>query len=194
MRHPILRLAAIAVSIAGCAIPAAADTVLNFDDLSGEGLVGTYQGVVFDAGWMYYDAPQAPYTPASGATRIYVVEPPGQAAFTFAAPVTFKGAFFSGQPAETVSFRLFLGGVLQHTSAVLSPSSTPVFLSAGYAGPIDEVRVTHTYNSQAGFFVMDDVTFAAATQVPEPSAVLSFAGVAALLVYGARRRSSLMMM
>jgi hypothetical protein len=148
-------------------------TVLTFDDLSGAGALVGYAGIDWHGQWQYYDFPQDPYTPASGSERIYNFDAQGNrnqdASFSFSGPVVFDGAYFSGVDFVTVSFDLYLGGVLQASSAGLIPTATPTFLASGYSGFVDEVRVHSAGQTLPDYYVMDNVTF---NQVPEPTSLL----------------------
>ncbi|BDC51441.1 hypothetical protein F183_A37570 [Bryobacterales bacterium F-183] len=190
MRSVFLRTLIILGGLAAASVPACADTVLNFDDLTTlYAPVGTYQGVVFDASWNYFDFPDPQYPASSPSTRLGVNKLfGGDAEFTFASPVIFKGAFFSGLTGEKVSFELYNGGLV-HTSGILAVSDVPTFLSSGYTGLVSKVRVRNTADPIFAQFVMDDVTFQQVTTgVPEPSAVVLMSGVAGLLVLGGRRQ------
>lgn len=147
--------------------------VLNFDDLVGFGAVGTYDGVDFSL-WTYYDTPQSPYNPSSGATRIFTtIEDVNQVEtiFTFASPVVFNGAYFAGN--NDVFFNLYdASNNLVATSSDLSISATPTFLSSGYSGSVQTIGVV----GYRGYFVMDDVTFNASA-VPEPGSIALLVGM-----------------
>jgi hypothetical protein len=164
---------------------AAQATVVNFDNLSGFGTVADgYGGITWDNNWTYYDSPQSPYNPSSGATRIfsnYAKFPAGSLsdiAFSFSAPVTFQGAFFSGFSGNgDLTVSVFLAGVLKATTSLFSPSSVATFLASGYSGAVDKVVV----HGNAGFYVMDDVTYSAVSSVPVPAAIwLMLSGLAGL--------------
>jgi hypothetical protein len=99
-------------------------------------------------------------------------------AIHFPTPVTFEGAYFAGYDIAPVTFQLSLGGALVATSATLTPSATPVFLSSGYSGLVDTVIVA---SPRHNFFVMDDFTFNQASTVPEPETwALMLAGFVAI--------------
>ena len=70
---------------------AAHATVVTFDSLSGAGTVADgYGGIQWNGNWQYYDSPQDPYNPASGAERVYPTNNDVSLAdFTFLSPVTF---------------------------------------------------------------------------------------------------------
>jgi hypothetical protein len=170
-----LMAAAAVVAIAG---PASA-TVVTFDDLTGQApVVDGYGGINWGGQWTYYGYAQDPYTPHSGNYRVY--DAATDAGFTFAAPVVFNGAWFAGKDTSSVQFQLLLGGSVVATSASLGTSVTPAFLSSGYAGLVDQVKVL---SGQPDFWVMDDVTYNAGTVggVPEPASwalmILGFGAV-----------------
>jgi hypothetical protein len=151
---------------------AAQATAVTFDDLSGFSyLADGYGGITWDNNWTSYDTAQAPYNPASGSTRIfanYLNYPAGSlsdVSFSFAAPVVFQGAAFSGHTGDgDVTMSVYLAGVLKATTALFSPTSIAAFLASGYSGEVDKVVIT----GKAGFYVMDDVTY---NKIPKVSAV-----------------------
>lgn len=165
-------LATGAVAVALSMAAAAEAAVVTFDDLSGQGTVADgYGGITWDSNWTYYDDSNYPYTPASGASRVYVnydghtdgvYEAVG---FRFSGPVVFDGAYFAGAPNMGVSLQMYLKGVQVATTDTLYQTSTPTFLASGYAGQVDEVRVYGPND----YYVMDDVTYTAAP-APEPAA------------------------
>lgn len=161
-------LAAVVIAAA----PAGAQTVLTFDDIPCDNTPLTlYGGVNFNGQFTCYTSPQPPYTAHSGAGRIYDAISPST--FNFASPTTFSGAWFAGQPDATVQFELFFEGVMVGSSATLTTSETPMFLSGGYGGTVDAVSVV---SNRPDFWVMDDLTFGAAvTTTPEPASLALFA-------------------
>lgn len=184
IRHlALLGALAIGSSLAG----AAHATVLTFDDIGIEGTVpASYGGLDWSAaGWSAFAGEQAPYTPHSGDWRVASAWGGTDAAseIRFNAPTVFEGAWFSGLGGATVSFELYAGGVQVATSATLDPSDLPTFLSSGYAGAIDAVRVSSPYHAS---FSMDDFSFT--TAVPEPPAyLLMLVGMAAVGAASRRR-------
>lgn len=152
-----------------------AATVVNFDDLTGSGVVADgYGGIVWGGAWHYYDAPNDnTFTPTSGLERVYTEYALNQSgvladvAFKFAAPVQFDGASFAGGVYPGVTFNLYLAGALVGTSATLTQTIVPAFLASGYGGDVDEVRVT----GYSGYYAMDDVTYRPGVggAVPEPA-------------------------
>jgi len=169
---------------------AAHATVVTFDDLVGSDLSvpDGYAGITWNGQWVYFGADQTPYTPASPPNRVYDLSASG--AFDFAAPVIFDGADFAGLSGVTLKFQLYLAGALVATSGVLTTSDVPTFLSSGYSGLVDEVRVM---GADVGAFVMDNVTYdAAPAGVPEPVSwammLVGFFGLGAGL--RARRRTA----
>lgn len=175
---------------------AQAQTVLGFDDLSPNvcnndrsGNIQTYGGVSFGTGWTCYGDTQSPYTPSSPRNRIYASNPTtlsnaSSGSFSFGAPVDFLGAWFSG--AASVQFTFFLGAAQVGQSGTLGTTSTPAFLAAGYAGPVDRVQVDGiaATGGSSVQWVMDDVTF----NVPEPGSFALLAVGATAMVGVARRR------
>jgi|SRR5215469_12499462 len=171
-----------------------ADTVLTFDDLTGDGQVPNgYAGINWNDQWAYYDNSQPPYNPESGNERIYNLtstgDRPEDAFFNFTSPVVFKGAYFAGFDITTVNFNLYDGASLVWTSAGINPTATPTFLSSNYSGPVTAVDVHDTGSSGTfDFYVMDNVTFAGTTAAPEPSAIVPLCGLLALIGLAVRRR------
>jgi hypothetical protein len=165
--------------------------VVNFDDLSGDGTVADgYGGIEWNSNWNYYEWAQDPYNPASPSERVYTNYAKWEAGdghaipFYFPAPVKFLGADFSGYDSESIHFDLYLGGLLVGSSGTLNPTGLPTFLSSGYAGKVDEVRVV-----SGDFRVMDNVTYDAAA-APEPSSFVLLGSSFAGLVWMLRRRRS----
>jgi hypothetical protein len=181
----------IATLLAGSALTGAqATTVLNFDDLTGFGVVpSNYGGLNFGNEFYYYDSPQNPYNPSSPNTRIfsnYNIHSSGafdSLKVLFPTVSTFSGAYIAGGFNTGVTITGYYLGNLVATSATLIQTATPTFLSLGYAGTVDEVRFTG-YN---GYYIIDDFTFDAAGSVPEPQSwALMIAGFG--LVGAAMRR------
>lgn len=158
---------AAAVLAAGLAAVPAQAVVVSFDDLSGTGVLSSgYSGVNWGSNWRFFDSTQMPYTPASGTQRIYrnyTIWGVGDAAipFTFTTDVVFVGAAVSGYAVNPVTFLLYNDGVLVHTSAAYTPSSTPGFAASGYTGAVDEVRV-----SGRQIATLDNITFSPADVEP----------------------------
>lgn len=197
----------LALTLAGASVAPAGAVVVNFDDLSGVGvLAGSYGGINWGGNWRHYDTIQAPYTPASGTQRIfrnYTIWGVGVAdvPFSFDTDVVFDGAAISGYAINPVMFMLFNDGSLVHTTAAFTPSSIPTFAATGYGGPVDEVRV-----SGRQILTLDNVTYSpvrptlpeapidvdAPVGVPEPGSwamlITGFGLVGALL---RRRRAAI---
>jgi len=76
------------VAVALLASGAASAAVVNFDDLSGSGVVADgYGGINWGGVWTYYDSPQPPYTPSSGLERVYTPGTgSGEYTFSFVTP------------------------------------------------------------------------------------------------------------
>jgi hypothetical protein len=160
-------------------------TVVNFDDLIGQGPVPNgYAGLTWDSLWMYYDTPQQPYNPHSGNTRIYQGAGIYQGAWIqFPDPVDFKGAWFSGYP--TCHFEGYQGDVLIGQSVDLEMSATPTFLPAGFTSWVDKVTVVCESLTNGNLFVMDDLTYDpySFTNVPEfPTIAVPFITLTGLLL------------
>jgi len=197
MKRVLWKLALLGAALAAVGSNARADTVITFDDLTGNGqLADGYGGVTWHNDWTYYDTPQGQYTPESGSERVYNSSNTGtrlqDSPFSFSAPVVFDGAYFAGYDVTNVSFELYLGGSLVATSASLSPSGTPAFLASGYSGLVDTV-VVHDSNLFGGiydYYVMDNVTYSTVT-TPEPSTVIiSLFGGLGMVGFAWRRRKS----
>ncbi len=166
MKLTSIALMALLVSAPVWAVP----TVVNFDDLSGSGVVADgYAGMTWNGAWLFYDTAQTPYSPSSPFTRIYNGSGLAAASFQWASPVVFDGAFINGRPeAGNVFFNLYNGPTLVATSGSYVPDANDVgqFLSSGFAGLVDRVEVV-SGNSLA-FFIVDDVTYnSAVSSVPE---------------------------
>ena len=175
-RFLITSLSGLTVLVAGGMASAA---TLDFEDLS---TVSTPYSVVPDpysgftfGGWFF--GVETLYTPGSGAIDLYTdyANPSDPLAYvitntnnqiTSATAFVFDGATFSGY--SGVTFQLWLGGNVVHTSASLPNAAgvdpyAPTFLASGYAGPVDQVVVTGVQ----GYYSMDDFAFHAVA-VPEP--------------------------
>jgi hypothetical protein len=161
---------------------ASSATVVDFDDLTGAGNLATnYAGLSWSPGWFYYDDVQPPYNPSSGVQRVYTDVSGVQQSFAFSNDVLFDGAYFAGY--YSVALNLYNDDVLVHSTASIDIDENPRFLAAGYSGLIDKVVVSGT----EGYFVMDDVTYHAAS-VPEPATVALFG--LGLLGFAASRSNS----
>jgi PEP-CTERM motif len=180
----------VAAAVFGGAPSYAAQVVVNFDDLRGEGVVPNgYGGINWNAEWVHRDAPNPPYNPSSPLQRVFNIDQANPSTFTFLSDVAFDGAWFSGFGSiatandNPINFELYLNGVLQATSGSLVPSATPAFLDSGYDGLVDEVRVL---SGTGDFYAMDDVTYT--TPVPEPASLALLGTALGVLVLRRRRK------
>ncbi|WP_205854068.1 PEPxxWA-CTERM sorting domain-containing protein [Phenylobacterium kunshanense] len=176
--------------------PAAAATiVLNFDDLTGVGLVPTtYGGVIFGDDFSHYDTPVENFPPASGLTTIYAnyakyqPGPQSTQTFRFAELVRFDGAFFAGR--MTVSYDFYREGQKVGSAGDFALNGQARYYASGYTGLVDEVRLS----GSTGNWVLDDLTYTTGVAaVPEPTTwalmILGFGGAGAAL--RTRRRAAL---
>ena len=176
--------------LAGCVLAlqaAKANTVVvDFEDRAGQQPFGNpipagYHGIDFSADFGTWDSPQFPYTPHSGSVRALVNAQNtgfGEVDFTFSAgPEVFDGAWFAGG-GDGVQFVLYSGNAVVATSAVLTDSGTPAFLSSGYSGAVDKVGII----GNKGYYSLDDVQYESGQRVPDAGCTLGLlgAGVAAL--------------
>lgn len=156
--------------------------VIDFDDLPDYGTVpANYQGFTW-SGWSYFDTIEPPFTPASGATRIYLSSNTGPNSISSATDFVFDGSYISGFDIEAIQYELYYNGTLVHASAIFNTlSDIPTFFASGYSGLVDEV----VYKSTGAFFSVDNFTYSVSA-VPEPESLsLMLAGLA---VAGLSRR------
>lgn len=188
----IVKLRVAAVLLAGLSLasePVKAQSVIDFESVANcdnsRPNMFVYSGIDFLGQWTCYGFAQSPYTPQSGINRLYAVlngQNASSARFKFQAPSSFLGAWFSGS-STNIFYRLFNGGNLVYTSTGSGLSSTPLFLSSGYNGAVDEVEVSGSDVQ----WVMDDLTFNA-TVAPEPASMLLLGSGLAGIGAAARRR------
>ena len=155
-----------------------AGVVVTFDDLPAFTTVQDgYGGINWNGEWTTLI--QGGYPPKSPPNVIYNNAHNAHTDFNFVAPAVFDGAYVSGYPLSTITFLLFNNGVQVGSSASLSASQTPTFLSSGYSGLVDRVDVFDS--GTASHYVLDDVTYHAQA-VPEPASLalaLAAAGLGA---------------
>lgn len=196
VRIPLSALALAPLALLA-ATPAAATTILNFDDLGDSGVVPDgYGGITWNDNFVYYSDEQDPYNPSSPPTRIYgnyakfSTDGPSSMAFDLGPNLAFDGFFLAGRDnAGLVSFDLYKAGNLVASSASVLATSIPTFLASNYAGAVDEVRI----NAVNGYWIGDDFTFSdAVAAVPEPATwamlILGFGMAGGAMRY--RRRST----
>lgn len=188
--HPIIRNVAVSAALVLCA-PFASATVLNFDDIVGpDGIAAmpvNYGGLDWSsAGMSVYTWEQAPFAAHSGLGRVttdWTDSWPVASTIRFLAPTVFGGAWFAGYGDSSVRFDLYFAGELVASSASLQLSDAPAYLDAGWSQAIDTIVVASAFPAS---YVMDDLSFEGAAEVPEPR---SFALVlAGLGLAGAVRR------
>lgn len=203
-------LQALAAAALATTVTAASAIELTFDDLTGtEGFTAPYNGFNFPyvqgprgdgcncvGSWYWSDVNpvvspyyKSPFTSLStdfefitGSGYFYGESLP---ITTVSGPVRFDGAWFTSVFEIEIRFHLYYQGALVANSAFLIlPSERPaVFLSSGYAGPVDKITV----EGYQGYFAMDNFTYA---PVPEPgSYALLMAGVLGLGLIGRKRAS-----
>jgi hypothetical protein len=179
----------VAAAVWGGAPSYAAQVIVNFDDLIGEGVVPNgYGGLNWNGEWVHRSAPNPPFNPKSPFQRVFNIDRANPSTFTSLPDIVFDGAWYSGFGSiatandNPIHFELYLNSVLQFTSASLVPSATPAFLASGYSSLVDEVRVI---SGTGDFYAMDDVTYRTFV-APEPAS-LALLGIA-LGVFALRHR------
>lgn len=191
----LARAVALASAIALVAQPARAQTVVNFDDLPSAGtgfaaIPGGYQGINWLGGtWQYRTAAFGTATAHSAPNRAFNLGTTA-GSFSFASPVKFQGAFFSGTRSEVVFYKLYLGATLVATSSSLTTTGLSTFLASGYAGNIDRVELSPSHGNVGRVWAMDNVTFdTPSSTVPEPGTMgLLATGLLGLVTLGGRAR------
>ncbi len=169
--------------------------VVNFDDLSGSGVLTSYGGITW-TNWTY-DSGVSGLPAHSPSTRVHktTISP---ASWEFAQPVRFMGAYMNGSFLMNgqqviyadVSYALYdgVGAMPVYTSPFTTlTSSAMTWVGCEYAGPVKRVVINEPIMRVNPTWAMDDVTYEA---VPEPSSLMGLAagvgGLAALI----RRRSA----
>jgi hypothetical protein len=191
--HPFIRSIAFSAAIALCA-PFASATVLTFDDFLGPDDIAAvpvnYGGLDWsDSGMSVFTGEQWPFTAHSGQGRVttdWGDGGPFASTIRFQAPTIFDGAWFSGYADSSVRFDMYLGGQLVASSVSLQLSDAPAFLDAGWDGAIDRLVVSTDF---AASYVMDDMRFGSAAQVPEPGSLALVLGGLGLAGAARLRRS-----
>lgn len=82
---------------------------------------------------------------------------------------------------------MFLNGAYVFSSSTLAVSDNPTFLSSGYTGLVDSVKVS---SGNPQYFVLDDLTFNEASNVPEPGSLALLFGAIGVMGVMARRRKA----
>ncbi len=177
--------------------PVHAQSIVNFDDQAAAAVQaamrsGSYAGLTWgNEGWAVFTNGGRLGNPCHSNPQCAspnAVDPAGRGIGTFSftgGSQVFFGAWLAGVPAALNSrsqafFELLVSGVVVHTSATLQfTNDTPTWLSSGYAGAVDQVRLVNT-----GVFI-DDITFGT---VPEPTGLLLTAAGMLFLFVAARRR------
>jgi hypothetical protein len=158
-------------------------TTLTFDDLHGAGAMPAgYAGLTWDPQWNYYDAPQPPYNPSSGATRLYTHNFGGW--IKFGSDVTFNGSWVASSNAgQQMYWEGYQDGVKLFESIHLAGGAQQ-YINVNWAG-VDEVRFVSTAYD---FFIIDDLSFT--TSVPDSAPTALLFGLAGCIVIAWRRSAS----
>ena len=201
-------LQALAGAILAASVPAISANELTFDDLRGTlGFTQPYHGFIFSytqgprevgcncaGSWFWNDANPAnapyyksPYTSLSTdyelirGSYFYGESLPIS---TVSGPIRFDGAWFTSAYEIEIRFHLYYRGAgVANSNYLILPGKQPaVFLSSGYAGPVDSITV----EGYQGYFAMDNFIY---SPVPEPSSYALLIAGALALGRLARRRN-----
>ncbi len=207
MKNVFIKAAVAAAMVVGGVSAQAA--VLDFEIPGFNFFTSNYQGFSFGDNslatnpWFYTNASTSFYVPNSGtgfvATdfQLYNNSNPAEATQPIYNPTAFnfQGAYFSGGPPDTITYRLYSGvqtipgsvagmSLVYTSPASAALTSTPTFIASTYSGFVNAVVIV----TRQGFYAMDDFTYA---PVPEPATYgMLLAGLAAVGVVARRRKQA----
>jgi hypothetical protein len=165
-------LLALGLATAGVAPAKAATIVVSFEELDGTGVISDgYGGIRWNQNYTVSDRTFEPFLPSSGRSVAYPnydklqVGARGSLSFNFDAPVLFEELWLSGRE-QPVELSFFRDGLLLGSISTM-PGVAGAQKVSGWSAPLDQVTIT----GQAGFWVMDDITFRTDvfSAVPEPN-------------------------
>ena len=164
----------------------AAQVVVDFEDAQASwDLADGYGGL---SGWEFAGQLRTQYPGALGDNLFHG----WGGSLTFdAAPVVFEGLYYNywGGDGSVGGFCLLYQGTVVHTVAVDADTQSAAlyWLPSGYAGLVDEIR----FVSASDGFIVDNLSYATVTSVPEPSVVGQLtAGLGLLGLLAWRRRAT----